>query len=91
MANDSDLTPFDLKSLGDKPHELLDASGLICPEPVMLLHNRIRAMQSGDIIKVCATDPSTERDILRFCDFLSHPLLHWQQEAGSYVYWIQKK
>ncbi len=82
---------FDPSSLGDNEYQLLDASGLICPEPVMLLHNRIRSMKSGDIIKVSATDPSTERDILRFCDFLSHPLLHWQQEAGIYEYWIQKK
>ena len=85
------MSEFDPSTLNDTQYELLDASGLICPEPVMLLHNKIRAMQSGDIIKVCATDPSTERDILRFCDFLNHPLLHWQQEAGDYEYWIQKK
>ena len=85
------IDTFDPSVLSDNEYQLLDASGLICPEPVMLLHNRIRSMESGDIIKVSATDPSTERDILRFCDFLSHPLLHWQQEAGNYEYWIQKK
>ena len=82
---------FDPSSFGDSDYHLLDASGLICPEPVMLLHNCMRGMESGDIVKVCATDPSTERDILRFCDFLNHPLLHWQKEADNYVYWIQKK
>ena len=70
---------------------LLDAKGLLCPEPVMLLHNKIRAINSGDIIKLLATDPSTERDITRFCDFLNHPLLHWQLSDGEYVFWIKKK
>jgi len=82
---------FDPSSLVDSDYHLLDASGLICPEPVMLLHNCMRSMESGDIVKVCATDPSTERDILRFCDFLNHPLLHWQKEADNYEYWIKKK
>lgn len=86
MADD-----FNPNSLTDQQYEVLDANGLICPEPVMLLHNRIRAIESGQIIKVCATDPSTERDILRFCDFLKHPLLFWQEVGGQYEYWIQKK
>ena len=82
---------FDPQSLSDTDYRVLDAKDLLCPEPVMMLHNAIREMNSGDIIKVCATDPSTERDILRFCDFLKHPLLHWQQDAGEYTYWIKKK
>ena len=85
------MDEFDSSKLNEDEYQFLDASGLICPEPVMLLHNRIRAMASGDIIKVCATDPSTERDILRFCDFLNHPLLHWQKEGDDYEYWIKKK
>jgi len=82
---------FDPSALSESDYQLLDAHGLICPEPVMLLHNRMRSMKSGDIVKVCATDPSTERDILRFCDFLKHPLLYWQKDADNYEYWIQKK
>jgi len=82
---------FDPKNLSDNDYVELDAKGLLCPEPVMLLHNRIRKMASGDIVKLCATDPSTERDITRFCDFLNHPLLHWQQQSDEYVFWIKKK
>lgn len=53
----------------------LDTRGLFCPEPVMLLHNRIADIQEGQILKVMATDPSTTRDIPRFCQFLNHELL----------------
>ena len=67
---------------------LLDARGLFCPEPVMLLHNAVRDASPGDLIKITATDPSTERDIPRFCQFLGHELLHSRQEAGTYIYEI---
>ena len=71
-------------------HEL-DASGLLCPEPVMLLHNKVREMNAGEVLKVIATDPSTERDIPKFCSFLEHPLLAQSVENDIYFYWIQKK
>lgn len=71
-------------------HEL-DASGLFCPEPVMLLHNKVREISEGEILLVKATDPSTERDIPKFCNFLGHPLLASMAEEGIYFYWIKKK
>ncbi len=41
----------------------------------MLLHNRIRDIAVGETLQVLATDPSTERDIPKFCVFLGHELL----------------
>lgn len=70
---------------------LLDASGLNCPEPVMLLHNKVRDLPAGDVLKVIATDPSTQRDIPKFCVFLGHELVDQQADDGTYLYWIRKK
>lgn len=69
----------------------LDASGLVCPEPVMLLHNRVRDMASGEVLEVLATDPSTTRDIPRFCQFLGHTLAFQQVEGDAFRFWIRKK
>ena len=41
----------------------IDATGLKCPEPIMLLHKAIRESDDGDFIEMNATDPSTERDV----------------------------
>lgn len=46
------------------PDAVLDASGLNCPEPVMMLHQHVRNLAAGGLLKVIATDPSTRRDIL---------------------------
>ncbi len=69
----------------------LDTSGLNCPEPVMLLHGRVRDLQGGQVLKVIATDPSTQRDIPKFCLFLEHELLEQKEAPGCYLYWIRKK
>ena len=73
------------------PDAVLDASGLNCPEPVMMLHQQVRALAAGGLLKVIATDPSTQRDIPKFCTFLGHQLLEQQEQTGTYLYWIRKK
>ncbi|HAA45666.1 MAG: SirA protein [Halomonas sp. 54_146] len=69
---------------------VLDTTGLYCPEPIMLMHNKVRDMASGQVLKVIATDPATTRDVPKFCQFLGHELL--QQDtvaADNYLYFIR--
>lgn len=68
----------------------LDTRGLFCPEPVMMLHNRINDVETGQVLKVVATDPSTTRDIPRFCQFLGHELVGQVEQGGEYVYLIRR-
>lgn len=78
------------ETVQDSPLEL-DACGLFCPEPVMLLHNKIRDMQGGDLLRMIATDPSTARDIPKFCLYLGHELLEEKQQDDKYYYLVRKK
>jgi len=75
----------------ESAHSTLDTRGLYCPEPVMMLHNRIRDMTGGDTVLVLATDPSTRRDIARFCEFLGHELLAQEERDGEFSYRIRKR
>jgi len=75
----------------EKPDYILDATGLFCPEPVMLLHNQIRDMSNGQTVRVLATDPSTQRDIPKFCAFLGHELLEQSEFDGKYRYLLRKQ
>lgn len=68
----------------------LDARGLFCPEPVMMLHNRINDVEPGGILRVVATDPSTTRDIPRFCQFLGHELVSLQESGDLFIYLIRR-
>ncbi|MGO1295944.1 MAG: sulfurtransferase TusA [Vibrio sp.] len=68
----------------------LEAQGLRCPEPVMMVRKTIRNMQDGETLLVKADDPSTTRDIPSFCRFMDHQLVDSQTEELPYLYLIQK-
>lgn len=68
----------------------VDATGLRCPEPVMLLHAAIRRAGVGDVVCLTATDPSTQRDVPSFCEFLGHSLLETNLNQEQFVYRVKK-
>ncbi len=78
--------------VGIKEDHMLDATGLYCPEPVMMLHNKVREIDIGDVLLVLATDPSTQRDIPKFCAFLGHELVEQTNESEKEIfsYYIRK-
>ena len=75
---------------GGAPREHIDATGLKCPEPVMLLHAAMRRLQPGEDLTLEATDPSTQRDVPNFCEFLGHALLKAEQLGEVFHYRIRK-
>ncbi|MDB2330273.1 sulfurtransferase TusA [Alteromonas sp.] len=68
----------------------LDALGLRCPEPVMMVRLNIRKLADGEILSVTADDPSTARDIPSFCRFMEHTLVASQTDVMPYQYVIKK-
>jgi tRNA 2-thiouridine synthesizing protein A len=68
----------------------LDATGLVCPEPLMLVRNRVREMRSGEVLHVRATDPSTGRDFHNFCRFMGHRMVAEERDGPLFEYWIRK-
>lgn len=71
-------------------NHLLDAQGLRCPEPVMMVRKTIRKMIDGETLAILADDPSTVRDIPSFCRFMDHTLVCEQTDTLPYQYVIQK-
>lgn len=69
---------------------VLDARNTLCPEPIMLLHQRLRDLHRGDTIHVYATDPSTQRDIPKLCHYLGHKLVNTEERNGYYCFTLQK-
>jgi len=68
----------------------VDARGLICPEPVMMLHSAVRDAEAGGLIKMLATDPASERDVEKFCRFLNHELVSFIKEGELFSFLIRK-
>ena len=72
------------------PDQTLDALGLRCPEPVMMVRKAVRLMQDGQTLLVIADDPATTRDIPGFCRFMEHTLLAQSVEQLTYKYLLKK-
>ncbi|MGI9326487.1 MAG: sulfurtransferase TusA [Pseudomonadales bacterium] len=72
------------------PDQRLDARGLTCPEPLMMVRHAVRRLSSGQVLYVQATDPSTVRDLHNFCRFLGHSMLAENADENDYEFWIQK-
>ena len=53
----------------------IDATGLLCPLPVLKLRKRMTSLNSGSIIKILADDPAALIDIPHFCNENNHFLL----------------
>lgn len=68
---------------------VIEAQGLYCPEPVMMLHSVVAELSSGEVLKIIATDPSTLRDIPKFCQFLGHELVKQEAKGDEYLFWIK--
>ena len=70
--------------------QTLDAQGLLCPEPVMMIRKTIRSLKTNDVLLVVADDPSTKRDVPSFCEFMDHELISAETEVLPYRYWVKK-
>ena len=71
-------------------HEL-DASGLNCPLPLLRLKKVLMGMQSGEIVRVMATDPAAHLDIGVYSDQTGNRILEYFEENGTQLFLIQKK
>lgn len=69
---------------------VLDAKGLRCPEPVMMIRLQVRKMEVGETLAIVADDPATTRDVPSFCRFMQHTLLASQTDKMPYRYLIKK-
>jgi tRNA 2-thiouridine synthesizing protein A len=74
----------------NNPDHVLDAVGLRCPEPVMMVRKSIRKMAEQETLLIQADDSSTTRDIPSFCRFMEHELLAQQIEQKPFMYLIKK-
>ena len=68
----------------------LDALGLRCQEPVMVIRKTVRKLQVGELLEIISDDPATTRDIPSFCRFMEHELIEAETEVPPYRYLIKK-
>ena len=68
-----------------------DASGLSCPLPILKTKKSLSDMTSGQVLKMISTDSGAVKDMQAFAEQTGNPLLSSSEEAGKYIFFMQKK
>ena len=67
-----------------------DASGLACPLPIVKTKKALADMNSGQILRVMATDPGSVCDMAAFAEQTGNALMGQGQESGKYIFFLRK-
>ena len=70
--------------------EDLDATGLICPLPVLKARKRMRGLAGGAVLRLTTTDPAAVVDVPHFCAENGHSLLAQEEEGTVIRFFIRK-
>lgn len=62
---------------------VLDATGLLCPLPVLKARRALKPLPPGAVLEVLADDPGAVRDFEHFCDTTGCTLLECSEGAGG--------
>ena len=68
----------------------LDARGLNCPLPILRAKKSISGLQSGQVLKVLATDPGSVKDFEAFCRQTGNDLMESRDSSGEFQFLIRK-
>lgn len=69
----------------------IDTRGLNCPLPILKAKKALADMNSGDILKVLATDPGSMRDFQAFARQTGNELLEQAASNDEYVHYLRRR
>ncbi len=74
-----------------KEDQILDCSGMLCPMPIVKTSKAIKEMESGQVLKMIATDAGSPPDIAAWSRQTGNELLRSMVEDNKFVFFLKKK
>ena len=69
----------------------IDTSGLNCPLPILKAKKALAELQSGETLKVIATDPGSLRDFQAFTMQTGHELIEQQTLGTTFIHLLRRR
>jgi tRNA 2-thiouridine synthesizing protein A len=69
----------------------LDATGLLCPLPVLKARKRLSTLGKGALLMIRADDPAARIDFPHFCNEQGHALVSQSHEPGGVMTFLIRK
>ncbi len=74
-----------------RPDRTLDATGLLCPLPVLKARRALRDVPAGGVLEVLATDPGAPKDFEHFCATTGCTMMGQREEAEGVIRFLLRK
>ena len=68
----------------------VDARGLSCPMPIVKTAQAFKALGSGELIEVVATDPGSVKDFAAWCRVTGNELVEQSSDGAVYRFVIRR-
>lgn len=72
-------------------HKEVDARGLLCPLPILRAKKALSDMESGQILKILATDPSAQRDFAAFAKQTGNELVETSAQDKVFTFLMRRR
>lgn len=69
----------------------LDVKGFNCPLPIVKTAKEMKAMASGELIEVLATDPGSVPDFAAWSRTTGNPIVEQSQDGGVFRFILKKR
>jgi tRNA 2-thiouridine synthesizing protein A len=69
----------------------LDTRGLNCPLPILKAKKALADMQSGEVLKVVATDPGSMRDFQAFARQTGNELVEQTASNDEFIHLLRRR
>ncbi len=71
-------------------HAALDATGLLCPLPVLKARKALKGLDAGQVLRLMTDDPAARIDVPHFCAQQRHRVVKHKETAGADVFYLLK-
>jgi tRNA 2-thiouridine synthesizing protein A len=71
--------------------QLIDARGLSCPMPIVKTAQAVKAIPSGAVVELLATDVGSIKDVAAWCRVTGNELVEQTSDGVVYHFVIRRK
>ena len=68
----------------------VDARGLNCPLPILRTKKALNDMKTGEVLRVVATDPASQRDFQAFARQTGNALVDQSAANGEFIFLLRR-
>jgi tRNA 2-thiouridine synthesizing protein A len=74
-----------------QPDREVDARGLNCPLPILRTKKALNDMETGQLIRILATDPASVRDFQAFARQTGNELVEHGEHDGAFFFVMKRR